>query len=75
MRRVVANLPVIAGLLITVSFSVDLPFLRAVKTEHAFGLWLVVLLPLAMLSFATQFLLWWRCPWTRPWRGRAGRSG
>lgn len=60
----------IVGLLVTLSFSMDPPFLRVVKTEQTFGLWLVVLVPLAILLFALQLALWWRCSWTRPWRTR-----
>ena len=71
-RKLAGNLPLIVGLLLTLSFSLDVPFLRAVKTEQTFGLWLVVLAPLAILLFVVQLVLWWRWPGTRPWRSGSG---
>lgn len=73
MRKLAANLPVIVGLLVTVSFSADVPFLRALKTESTFGVWLVVLLPVAILLLISQLLLWWAWPRTRPWRTSSQR--
>lgn len=67
MRRLAGNLPLIGGLLLTISFSADVPFLRALKTEDTFGVWLVVLLPLAILLLAVQPVVWWCWRWTRPW--------
>jgi len=73
-RKLVGNLPAIAGLLLSLAFSIDVPFLRSLKTEETFGLWVVVLVPLAILLFAAQLVLWWSWSWTRPWRTRGGLS-
>ncbi|MEZ5064306.1 MAG: hypothetical protein R3B81_06195 [bacterium] len=68
MRMILTNLPGLLGLLLAISFSADIAPLRPLKTEQTFGLWLVVLVPLAIVLLATQLILWWRLPRTRPWR-------
>jgi hypothetical protein len=64
----------VAALSITLAFSVDLPPLRALKTEQTFGLWVVFAAPLALGLAAVQIALWWRCPGARPWPKRSGSS-
>ena len=68
MRVFASNLAGLLGLLLVVSFSADIAPLRPLKTEQTFGLWLVVLVPLAIVLLVTQLILWWRLPRTRPWQ-------
>ena len=69
------NLPLITSLVIIVGFSADLPLLEPLKTEATFGLWVVVLAPLAVLLLVTQVALWIRVPSARPLRQRRTQSG
>jgi len=73
MKRLLGNLPLILGLAIWAGFSMDLPFLAPLKTETTFGLWVAVLVPVAILLLAGQIVLWVVNPGTRPW-GRSGAS-
>ena len=66
MKKLLLNLPLIAAILITVGFSVDLPFLRSIKTEENFGLAVVVLIPAALLLSIAQVALWVALPASRP---------
>lgn len=75
MRKLAGNLPFLAGLPLALAYSMDVPFLRAVKTEQTFGLWLVVLAPLAVLLLVLQLVLWWFRPGTRFWPAGRGRPG
>ena len=66
MKKILLNLPLITSLLITVGFSADLAFLAPLKTETTFGLWVVVLVPLAVLLGIAQVVLWLCLPAARP---------
>jgi hypothetical protein len=52
------HLPIIVSALITVTFSLDAPFLGALKTERTFGWWLVLLVPLAIILGLSQVAVW-----------------
>ena len=77
---VLGNLPIIAAIAITVLFSTETPIDEFLKTEQSFGVWVTVLIPLAILLLLAQIAVWALRPRTRPWTlftgaARSGRSG
>jgi len=70
MRKLLGNLPLLVGLALMIVFSVDTPGLRQLKTESTYGLWVVVLVPVAIALLLVQVVLWVRWPGTRPLRRR-----
>lgn len=72
MKKLLLNVPGLAALAIVIGFSVDLPFLRSLKTEQTFGVWVVILVPGAVLFVIAQLILWLAYPTSRPWRRRSG---
>ena len=65
-KKLLLNLPVMIALLITVVFSVDAPLFRPLKTEMMFAWMVVVLIPLAVVLFLVQAVLWCTVPASRP---------
>ena len=54
----------------TLVFSVDAPFFRPLKTEMMFAWMVVVLIPLAVVLFLVQAVLWCTVPASRPLKRR-----
>jgi hypothetical protein len=77
-RLVVRHLPLLAAAAIVVVGSADIPAFQALKTESSYGLWVVVLIPAAVLLFLAQVAVWvWSLRRGRgtPGRGRGGAAG
>lgn len=57
-KVLILHLPLVLSSLITVMFSADVRFLNPLRTEHVFGLWLLILVPLSVLLAALQVSIW-----------------
>ena len=57
-RLLALHAPLLTAALLAFVFSADLPLFRPLKTEATYGLWVVVLVPLAILLFIVQVFLW-----------------
>ena len=75
MRKLAGNLPLLLGLLLAAAYSLDVPFLRPLKTEETFGVWLLIVAPLAVLLVLLQLVLWAYCAPLMPWRARGDSRG
>ena len=57
-RPLLLHLPLSIAVAVMVVFSTDIEAFRPLKTEHTYGLWVVVLVPIAVFALLAQIAIW-----------------